>query len=90
MHFNQVVYRDLNPSNILVSSDGYLKIADFEISKDNVLEFNDGKRICVKAEYRSPEVLSNHKNQNFGHAADWWSFGIIIYQMLGGTPPFFT
>ena len=70
-----------------MSHDGYVKIADFGLSKENIQGHNDAKSICGTAEYLAPEILLN---QGHGKPADWWSFGGIIYEMLCGEPPFYS
>ena len=86
LHSLNILYRDLKPENVLVSHDGYVKIADFGLSKENIKGHTDAKSICGTAEYLAPEILLN---KGHGKASDWWSFGGIIYEMLCGEPPFY-
>ena len=81
------MYRDLKPENVLVGSDGYIKLTDFGLSKENISGMKDAKSLCGTAEYLSPEIL---QSQGLGKATDWWSFGAIIYEMLVGLPPFYS
>lgn len=81
------MYRDLKPENVLVGSDGYIKLTDFGLSKENISGMKDAKSLCGTAEYLSPEIL---QRQGHGKATDWWSFGAIIYEMLVGLPPFYS
>lgn len=77
-----MVYRDLKPENIMISADGYLKLIDFGFAK--VIK----KRtytICGTPEYIAPEILLN---EGHGKAVDWWTLGILLYEMLAGYPPF--
>ena len=77
-----IVYRDLKPENIMIQSDGYLKLIDFGFAK--VIK----KRtytICGTPEYIAPEILLN---EGHGKAVDWWTLGILLYEMLAGYPPF--
>lgn len=87
LHSQNILYRDLKPENVLVSRDGYVKIADFGLSKENIYGHHDAKSICGTAEYLAPEILLN---KGHGKASDWWSFGGIIYEMLCGEPPFYS
>ena len=82
-----ILYRDLKPENVLVGVDGYIKLTDFGLSKENIEGMKDAKSLCGTAEYLSPEIL---QRQGHGKATDWWSFGAIIYEMLVGLPPFYS
>ena len=82
LHSFKIVYRDLKPENLLIAADGYLKLSDFGLSK--VVE-NRTYTLCGTPEYMSPEVL---KNTGHGKGTDWWTLGILIYEMLVGIDPF--
>jgi protein-serine/threonine kinase len=77
----------LKPENVLVGKDGYIKLTDFGLSKENIEGNSEAKSLCGTAEYLSPEILLR---QGHGKASDWWSFGAIIYEMLCGLPPFYS
>merc|ERR1719450_2073513 len=84
IHSKNIVHRDLKPENLLLSADGYSKLTDFGFAK--VVE--PGSRtytLCGTPEYIAPEVLLN---KGHGKPVDWWTLGILIYEMIVGQPPF--
>lgn len=85
LHENKVVHRDLKPENVLVDEDGYLKLADFGLAKFLLDAKQSTYSFCGTAEYLAPEILDMR-----GHAytVDWWTLGILIYELRIGRPPF--
>jgi len=81
-HGKNIVYRDLKPENILINGDGYVKLTDFGFAK--VIEHRT-YTLCGTPEYIAPEVLLN---KGHGKPVDWWTLGILIYEMIVGYPPF--
>ncbi|XP_077113824.1 protein kinase C delta type-like isoform X1 [Ranitomeya variabilis] len=78
LHKNGFIHRDLKPANILIADSGHLKIADFGLAVNKV----DGvSGRAGTAGYMAPEVITGKK---YNAAADWFSFGIILYQMVTG------
>ena len=75
----------LKPENVLIDKDGYAKLTDFGLSKENVKGQADAKTLCGTPEYLAPEIVDR---KGHGLAVDWWSCGCIIYEMLTGQPPF--
>ncbi|XP_050314031.1 ribosomal protein S6 kinase 2 beta [Anthonomus grandis grandis] len=84
LHSVGIIYRDLKPENILLGADGHIALTDFGLCKLPVAE---GKTysFCGTIEYMAPEVV-NRNGHSF--AADWWSFGVLMYEMLTGVLPF--
>jgi serine/threonine protein kinase len=88
LHANDIVYRDLKPENILIQSDGHIALTDFGLAKDGVTSFVEGaKSFCGTPEYLAPEII--HR-KGHGKAVDWWSLGMLIYELLTGLPPWYT
>lgn len=73
-------YRDLKPENILIAADGYLKLTDFGFAK--YLEGGRTYTLCGTPEYLAPEILLN---KGHGKPVDWWTLGILVYEMLAGS-----
>ena len=86
LHSKGIIYRDIKPENILIGEDGYLKLIDFGMAKI-IKNGEKATSFCGTPEYLAPEIITGE-----GHnaSADWWSFGILIFEMLYGIPPFYS
>ena len=73
----------MKPENVLIDKEGYCKITDFGLSKENITDNQGAKSFCGTPEYLAPEIL---KRVGHGRAVDWWSLGnpnIYIYIYRG-------
>ena len=87
VHAQNIVYRDLKPENLLIDSDGNIKMADFGISKqisaDQIVKTHT---LIGTAQYMPPEAFSN--SEGYGQAFDIWSLGCCLYEIVVGEPPY--
>jgi len=84
LHKKNIIYRDLKLENIMMDHDGHLALIDFGLSKHH-FDQTGATTFCGTAYYIAPEVLKGYK---YGYSVDYWSFGVLIYEMIRGRTPF--
>lgn len=88
LHERGVVYRDLKPENLLLDRDGFIRLADFGFARAHMSRSEQScTTFCGSADYIAPEVV---RGSGYGMAADLWSFGCVVYELLTGFPPFYS
>ena len=87
LHKRNIIFRDLKPENVVIDREGHAKLTDFGLSKEGITDETLTRTVCGSKFYLAPEIISKEAHDK---SLDWYLFGVMTYEVLVGTPPYYS